>query len=140
MIPLQDAAIRMIDHLMERPDGPMAFRFLIQPVMAAILAIRDGIRDGRTGAAPLLLTMILPSGQRNAAWIEGIRATSRILILAAVLDVIYQAFVYHTFYPGETVIVAVVLGFLPYVLLRGPVSRIFRMRRGRTVAGRDDEA
>ena len=140
MIPLQDAAIRMIDHLMERPDGPMAFRFLIQPVMAAILAIRDGMRDGRTGAAPFFLTLILPSGHRKAAWIEGIRATARILILAAVLDAIYQAFVYQTFYPGETVIVAVVLGFLPYVLLRGPVSRIFRMRRGGPVAGRDDEA
>lgn len=139
MIPFQDAAIRMIDHLMERPDGPMAFRFLLQPVMAAILAIRDGIRDGRTGAAPHLLTMILPSGQRKAAWIDGIRATTRILILAAVLDVIYQVVIYRTIYPGETVIVAVLLGFLPYVLLRGPVSRIFRMRRGRTVVGRDDE-
>jgi hypothetical protein len=139
MIPLQDAAIRMIDHLVERPDGPMAFRFLIQPVMAAILAIRDGMRDGRTGATPFFLTLILPSGRRKAAWIEAIRATARILILAAVLDVIYQAFVYHAFYPGETVIVAVVLGLLPYVLLRGPVSRIFRMRRRGPVAGRDDE-
>ena len=138
MIPLEDAAIRMIDHLMERPDGPMAFRFVLQPVMAAILAIRDGIRDGRTGAAPYLLTMILPSGQRKSAWIEGIRATARILILAAVLDVIYQVVVYRTFYPGETVIIAVLLGFLPYVLLRGPVSRVFRMRQGRPVAGRDD--
>ena len=42
------------------------------------------------------------------------------------MDVIYQAIVLKTFYPGEAVIVALALAFLPYLLLRGPIARIAR--------------
>jgi len=31
--------------LVERPDGPMRFRFVLQPLMATIVAIRDGLKD-----------------------------------------------------------------------------------------------
>ncbi len=112
---------------MERPDGPMAFRFVLQPVMAAAVAIRDGIQDGKTGAPPYFLSIILPSERRKSALIEGLRATSRILILAIVLDAIYQLIVYRAFYPGETIIIAFVLALVPYTLLRGPVARFVRM-------------
>jgi hypothetical protein len=45
------------------------------------------------------------------------------------MDVIYQAIALKTFYPGEAVIVALTLAFLPYLLLRGPVARIARRLR-----------
>ena len=35
--------------LVDRPSGPMSFRFILQPSMAAIAAIRDGVKDARTG-------------------------------------------------------------------------------------------
>jgi hypothetical protein len=38
--------------------------------------------------------------------------------------------VLKTFYPGEAVIVAAALAFVPYVLLRGPIARIARWRLG----------
>jgi hypothetical protein len=38
--------------------------------------------------------------------------------------------VLKTFYPGEAAIVAIMLAFVPYLLLRGPVARIVRWRRG----------
>ena len=31
-----------------------------------------------------------------------------------------------TFYPGEALIISLVLAFLPYVLIRGPATRIAR--------------
>lgn len=132
MIPLQDAALRLLEHLQERPDGPMAFRFALQPLMAAILAIRDGKTDGRTGRPPYLQTLLRRGGGQRAALLEGLRATARILVLAAVIDAIYQVLVYRAFYPGETVIVAFLLGFLPYTLLRGPVGRIVRLWQSST--------
>ena len=46
------------------------------------------------------------------------------------MDVIYQLVVLKTFYPGEAVIVAIVLAFVPYLILRGPIARIARWRRG----------
>jgi hypothetical protein len=33
---------RVWRQLIERPTGPMAFRFILQPIMAAIAALRDG--------------------------------------------------------------------------------------------------
>jgi hypothetical protein len=38
---------RIWDSLLARPSGPMAFRFILQPSIAAIVAIRDGLYDVR---------------------------------------------------------------------------------------------
>jgi hypothetical protein len=53
------------------------------------------------------------------------------------MDAIYQVRVLGTFYPGEAAIVALLLAFLPYLLIRGLASRIAR-RRGRSAAGAAD--
>ena len=39
------------------------------------------------------------------------------------MDSIYQGIVFERFHPAETVII-LLLAFVPYVLLRGPVARI----------------
>ena len=36
----------------------MAFRFILQPVMAAIFAIRDGMKDARAGRSPYFWTVL----------------------------------------------------------------------------------
>ena len=36
---------RIWSSLLARPSGPMAFRFILQPSIAAIVAIRDGLYD-----------------------------------------------------------------------------------------------
>jgi hypothetical protein len=130
MASLEEFATRFIGHLLERPEGPMAFRIVLQPIMAAIMAIRDGIRDGKTGAPPYVLAIFGPPAQRKAALLNGLRSTSRILILAVVLDAIYQVIVYRSFYPGETMVVAALLAIVPYTIIRGPVSRIVKLARG----------
>jgi hypothetical protein len=130
-----DAVARIGEDLGARVDGPMAFRFVLQPAMAAAIAIRDGFRDGKAGKPPYFLAIIGPSDQRKPALIDGLRSTARILVLAIALDVIYQIFVSRSFYPGETLLVAVLLAVVPYTLLRGPVSRIVRLANRRS--GRD---
>ena len=42
------------------------------------------------------------------------------------MDVIYQVMVFGVLHPGEAAIMAILLAFVPYLLLRGPVSRIAR--------------
>ena len=42
------------------------------------------------------------------------------------MDVVYQLIEFKTFYPGEAAIVAVLLAFIPYLLLRGPFARLAR--------------
>ena len=43
---------RFWEQLLERPGGPMTFRFILQPIMAAIAALHDGIKDAKTAAPP----------------------------------------------------------------------------------------
>jgi len=43
-----EVRMRMWRNLIERPDGPMLFRFFLQPAMAAIAAWRDGVADARS--------------------------------------------------------------------------------------------
>src|SRR5262249_1667767 len=44
--------------LVELPDGPMRFRFVLQPLMATIVAIRDGLKDVRSGRSPYFATVL----------------------------------------------------------------------------------
>ena len=57
---------------------------------------------------------------------EGLNATARIILLGIVMDGMYQMIVLRRFYPGEAVIIALVLAFVPYLLIRGPAARIAR--------------
>ncbi len=50
--------------LASRPSGPMAFRFILQPSMAAIAAIHDGVKDARAGRAPYFWTVARNSTRR----------------------------------------------------------------------------
>ena len=47
--------------------------------------------------------------------------------MAIVIDGIYQFIVCRWFYPGEAIITALILAFVPYLLIRGPVNRIARL-------------
>ena len=101
----------------------MAFRFILQPLMAAIAAILHGRRDARTGRSPYFWTVMSEPQERIGRLREGLNATARIILLGIVMDAIYQIIVLKRFYPVESVIVAVVLGFVPYLVLRGIVTR-----------------
>ena len=117
---------RMWRDVIDRPGGPMAFRFFLQPIMALLAALHDGINDARTGRTPYLHKLLTSPQQLGENLNEALLATSRIVLLALGMDAIYQATVLETFYPGEMVMVALLLALLPYVLLRGPIARIAR--------------
>ena len=78
------------------------------------------------GRSAYFWTVLTSRADRGGRLREGLIATARIILLGFAMDAIYQFVVLHTFYPGEAVIVALALGFLPYLILRGPVARIAR--------------
>jgi hypothetical protein len=125
---LHGISLRVVEQfwrdLVERPDGPMRFRFVLQPLMAAIVAIRDGLKDARSGRSPYFATVLGSPQERAGRLREGLNATARIIALGLVMDVIYQAIVFRTFYPDQALIVALLLAFLPYVIIRGVTARI----------------
>lgn len=127
-----DVRERLFQSMIDRPGGPMTFRFVLQPAMAALMAAIDGMRDARIGDAPYLTRILTDRERRLGALSEGIVSTARILLLALGMDVVCQVVGFGTFYPGEAAVIAVLLGFAPYLILRGPFARIARwwLRRG----------
>lgn len=117
---------RIWQNLLERPGGPMTFRFILQPIMATIAAALDGIKDARTGRTPYFWTIVTDPTKRGDRLHEGLIATARVILLGLCMDLIYQYLVFDTFHPAEAVIITALLAFMPYLLLRGPVARVAR--------------
>lgn len=114
---------RFFHNLIDRPDGPMRFRFILQPLMSAMAAVRDGRADIMAGRSPFFATILGKPEESAARLREALNATARIVLLGIGIDVLYQTFVLKTFYPAEAAVIAVVLTFLPYVVIQGLVSR-----------------
>lgn len=117
---------RLWRDLFERAGGPMSFRFLLQPVMAIVAATYAGVSDARANRTPYLRSLLTEPANRGARLSEGLVSIARIVLLGLAMDAIYQWKVLDTFYPGEAALIALALGFLPYIILRGPIARIAR--------------
>jgi hypothetical protein len=109
-----------------RLHEPLRFRFILQPTMAALLALHDGIADAGDHRQPYLRAVLTIPGERAQRLSEGFLAVSRVLLLGLAMDFVYQLYVLKTFYPGETAAVALLLAFIPYLRLRGPFTRVAR--------------
>lgn len=126
---MEETVSRILTGLLDRIGGPMTFRIILQPIMAGLLALRAGLKDAREGRPPYFWSVLTDEANRGALIREGWKSISRVFLLAIVMDVIYQWIVRRWIYPGETLIVAIALAVVPYLLLRGPVNRL--VRRGR---------
>ena len=128
---MKDLLARVWMNVVGRVGGPMTFRIILQPTMAALLALRAGLKDARAGRPPYLWTVLTDSVNRVDLLREGWKAIARVFFLAVIMDVIYQWIVERWVYPVEVVIVAILLAVVPYLLIRGPVNRIARQWRRR---------
>jgi hypothetical protein len=123
---LHDLFVRFWQELAERPSGPLAFRFILQPVMAVFLAVRDGWHDAEMHHPPYFSAICHDPLMRGARLREGLRAILRVLLLGVGMDLVYQIVRLHAFRPLETIVVALGLAFVPYLLARGPAARVGR--------------
>ncbi len=126
---MDDVTSRFVSDLIGRVTGPMAFRLVLQPAMAVFFAIRDGTRAARDGRPPYFWSLFTSQRpDRRHLLQEAWKAVVKVFSLAFVLDVVYQLIVFRWVYPFESLAVAIILAFLPYVLLRGMVNRIVSAR------------
>ena len=121
---------RVGSQLLGRVTGPMKFRLVLQPAMSCFFAIRSGLADAKTGKPPYFWALLSNATHREHLIKSGWKDVWRIFLLALALDVVYQIIVLRFVYVGEAVIVAVVLAVVPYVILRGLVTRAARRERG----------
>ena len=125
---MDDIWLRILDNMSDRVSGPFKFRLLLQPLMAAFFAIKAGLLDARTGKPPYCWALATHPEHRIDMLKDGWKDVSKVFLIAVVLDVAYQIVVLRFVYPGEVILVAFTLAILPYLLLRGLVTRIARKR------------
>jgi hypothetical protein len=120
---------RVWEQLAGRLEGPFVFRFVLQPLVATILAIRAGVADAQDHRAPYLWSVLSDPVERRQLIRDGWKDVTRVFVFGIVMDVLYQLIVFRWVYPLQSLLVASVLAIVPYVLIRGPVTRLKSRRR-----------
>ena len=120
---------RIVEDLFARLDGPLHFRFIVQPLMAIIFAVIDGVKDAKAGKPAYFWALLSTPGDRKELVKQGWKSVGKIFILAIILDVIYQMKVHSAVYAGELLIVAFALAIAPYLVVRGPINRLARLKK-----------
>lgn len=121
---MDETVSRFWGEILSRPAGPLGFRFLLQPAMAMLYAIRDGRSDARHGRPAYFWALFTQKAHRRALIHSGWRSIGKVAILALVMDLVYQVIALRALRPLETVVIVVILAIVPYLLLRGPVNRL----------------
>ena len=108
--------------LLGRVHGPLHFRLVIMPIVAATVAIRAGVRDAREGRRSFLLAVLTAQGEgRKHLRRTWRRDLGRVLVVGFAIDTVYQVLMFQAFFPGQALIVTFVLAVLPYLIFRSPV-------------------
>src|SRR6476660_936805 len=102
---MDDPLVRMFSQILGRAEGPLAFRLILQPLMAIFFACRDGIHDAREEQPAYFWSFFSDPEHRRERLVHGWKSVGRIFILAVLIDVVYQVIVFHWVYPGEALIV-----------------------------------
>jgi hypothetical protein len=105
----------------------MNLRLIIQPTVATVLAVRAGLRDAHQNRPAFLWAVLRSPAHRRELLRQGWKDLGKVFVVAVILDMIYQLIVHRGVYLLELLITAVTLAIVPYVLLRGPISRIVGM-------------
>jgi hypothetical protein len=110
--------------ILDRIHGPMTFRFYLQPTMALLAALPDGIRDARLGHKSFFWSALWDRNASTGRLREGAISTARVVLLGISMDVIYQFKVLDRFYPAEALMMAILLAVIPYFIFRWIVERV----------------
>ena len=117
--------LSFMEGLMTRVNGPMNFRFILQPVMAIIFAFIDGRKDAKTGKPAYFWALFTNSDHRREMLKSGWKSISKVFVFAIILDIVFQFVKFHAVSSVLGALIAgVILAILPYLIVRGPVNRL----------------
>jgi hypothetical protein len=119
----------VLDNIAARLTGPMSFRFIVQPVIAIILGIRDGITDAKAGTPPFIYDLIFKPEDRKES-LKGVLKRLRVpVIIGTVFDAIAQYLIFKSIRPLPAILVGVTVIGIPYTLARGLTNRIASFKK-----------
>ncbi|MFL5322248.1 MAG: hypothetical protein ACJ790_21505 [Myxococcaceae bacterium] len=114
----------------EMLTGPGSFRFVLQPLVALVLALRDAKRDVVEGNPPFLLSLFIGARRRDRVK-QGLRQIVIPLVIATVLDGVLQVVITGHLRVVQAVLTGGLLIAFPYSGGRGLFNRFLRTRTPR---------
>jgi hypothetical protein len=120
--------------LARRLAGPANFRFILQPLIAAIAGIRDGVSDAKLGLRPYGFAVLFDSNSRGELLGAALKRTAIPLLVGVVIDMVVQWMLFQRVLFSAAILVGVLLVGLPYIAARGLTNRILHRRYKHEVA------
>jgi hypothetical protein len=117
-----------VEGLLARVHGPMAFRFVIQPLVAIFFAVRDGLSDAKAGRKAYFWALFSEAKHRREMLSSGWRSIGKVFVVAGLLDLLFQSIVFGRLRLDGALWAGVILALVPYLAIRGPVGRLSRRR------------
>lgn len=124
----------MVDRFLARLTGPLNFRFVLQPIVAIILGIRDGVRDAKAGTPPFLFDLFEKPKGRKRQIRKALRSLLVSLLIATFLDGVAQYLLFaHVRISGALTVGIMIMG-LPYVIARAVTNWVISWRSRTSVS------
>ncbi len=92
---------RGFEQLLGRLSGPLNFRLVIMPTVVTVLALRGVWKDFREGRPAFLGVWIKDPVERSRVFRSALKDIGKIFVMATVLDITYQVWVFRWVYPGR---------------------------------------
>jgi hypothetical protein len=115
-----------------RMAGPGKGRFVLQPLVAMALGIRDGIADAKQGKPPYFIRVLFTSERKLYVLKSSLKSIATPLTLGIALDMILQWVIFQAVFLLPAVIAGTILVALPYSVARGLSNRVARRWYDRT--------
>lgn len=112
--------------LAARMTGPGKGRFVIQPLLAIALGVRDGIADAKQGKPPYFIRVLFKSERKLYVLKSGLEHIAAPLTIGIVLDMVLQWVIFQAVFLLPAIIAGTILVALPYSVARGLSNRVAR--------------
>src|SRR5262249_12328239 len=113
----------------KRLTVPGRFRFVLQPITAIILGIRNGLADAQAGRPAYLYGIIMQRRLRRELMRSGFESVANLVLMGILIDAVCQWLILGASYPGAALVVGPVLIGGPYAVARALSHRFACLRR-----------
>ena len=114
----------LIEDIPKRLAGPGRFRFVMQPLIAIILGVLNGLADARAGKPPYLYGLLFHRNLRSDLVKTGFSTLANLLLMGVLLDVVFQRIILGVAHPVPALIIGPVLIVTPYTIARALSNRL----------------
>ena len=121
--------LTIAEKITQRFSGPLHLRFVLQPLVAILIGLKDGRSDALAKTPPYFFSLFQGKTQRKESLKEGFISISKVLTIGVVLDIIAQVILFQYVRILGAILVGITIIGLPYSLSRGISNRIKSFRQ-----------